>query len=376
MARIDGQLRVGEPPQLLQAGPHGEHRAAGQTHGPAIAVGIALVPEPVDEPRLGEQRVELLSVRLRHGLAHLLQQPGGRGVLRPRASRHRAPDAVHQRFGNLQGILVGEVVAQAAVADPLQVRPHLLAHRAGHGRQPLEDLLRGGVGEQQLASRRIRAQGLDEGGSLLGGELRGQGRVALEEARELTGALARPALRVDEEIPHGEDVRDVVEVVQAGHGDQVIAARHQVLLQLRGGQRGGLHGLQGEVRADGGRFLHLIPVPQVLAPALAFQGLLRDVQPAADSRMQARHQLHQEWGRRRARGARGGPEGDDLGIHEPVDAHRAHGFDHQAIPGRSLGEARLEPLEERLNGIPGPRAMGMRCLQLPASRAGGLELHV
>ena len=98
------------------------------------------------------------------------------------------------------------------------------------------------------------------------------------------------------------------------------------------------------------RLVHLLPLGEVLPPALALEGLRRRPDPRL-------HLL----GRRRSVGA----EDDVLRVHESADHRRLHVAEQQAVAGRSLGEPPRKAGHERLHGEPAHRPLVVRRLQLP-----------
>ena len=139
------------------------------------------------------------------------------------------------------------------------------------------------------------------------------------------------------------------------HLDVVIAAAGQVLSQLPVGQLLGVERLESAVRPDRLGLERLIPLPELVAPELLVEHLLRP-----------RKALRRLVGRDRPRRVVG--EAVDVPVRNRVQEH--------SVVARELGEATLERFRVHFGPVARGRTREMDALELPRTGARRLELKL
>ena len=234
-AGIDQVHRLVDLPPLGDAAPALEHRPAHQAGRPDVAEDAALVAQPVGQPCLAEQLVELGPMLLGHLAADVGDRRLDVGALEV-PSGHGDPDRAHQRVRHRKRVGLGDVEpVQQAVSDQVEVPGHRLAGLAVERAQRGQHLAGVVVGREQLARLRIRLERGDQPRELGRGASR-DGRRAAHQAEQLSRRHVRPVAHVRQEIPGRDDGRGRVAHVLRDHRCVVVAATRQILDQLLVGE--------------------------------------------------------------------------------------------------------------------------------------------
>ena len=325
----------------------------------------------MDEARLLEQLVELSAVGLRDLRAQRVTPL--REVSVPIRSVRRPEDGADEHLGQLERVLVADVVSRdGAIADLVEIRLQRLRDPV-LGQEIVQDLLRGASADAGCSYAAGGERGLQPLERLRANAARDR-RRALEQAEDFARRQVCPALDFRQEVANGKDAGNGEDVMPVDHLGRIRPDLVEVRQERRIVERGDGCLLQLAIPLDRVGLDLLVPPAHVLSPELLRKNLRRGRGAAANLRVEPGQQ-HEDGPGRRTHGVVRRADRHELPVAEVVHEAHPQGVEQQAVSLRAFSKPPGKRIGDHRAGVTGGRLRKVGLFELPGSRPWSLEFN-